>query len=135
MKAWAIFYADSVVVEGDTMGEWLAAPLDGVIAVVQVDPYVSRSVWRGCDYYYAEPGAGDTCASDSILPYLVARGETVLGASDNEVGSHLRARHPAVKHGVMVSDLEWRETCAAIGIYERIPRVGGPRSERPDKDL
>lgn len=135
MQSWAIFYADGSALEGQTLSDWIDAPVDGVLAVVQASEYTSRVVWRGKDFYYAEPDQGDVCATDDLSSFLVRRAPHVLQAdSPTHMGVLIRDLAPEVKHGAMVSDRLWVRCIQAIKEYKTIPR-SGPKKPHPEGTL
>lgn len=68
--AWRIYYSDESVLEGRTVEEWVGAPDEGVIVVVEIyakdvhrkKPLHTIQTYAGCDYYWMTPdglvGAG-----------------------------------------------------------------------------
>ena len=101
MDSFAIFYADGSIVEGSTYEDWLAAPVDGIQAVVAEDPEVGRRVLSGKDFYYCFEKGGFYQTDD--------------------LGAHLRAYYPQIKHGLCVSRERWQELHQIIKDYDAIP--------------
>lgn len=112
-RKFAIFYADGSVYEGVGKKDWLAAPSDGVQAVVMEDPYVSRVVVGDSDFYAWIDGKA---------------GGTVNNTDD--LGAWLRASG-LVKFGLCIDDEEYMEIRRKVKSYKGISR-NGPRKQRPE---
>ena len=113
-KRFAIYYADGSVYDGGgesdelvpltlmVSRDWLNAPADRVLSVVVEDPYVSRTVLHGTDWYFP-----------------VEDGQ--YGGSDH-LRAWLRKLGGAVKAGEYVSSEAMAAMWAWAKRYARIPR-------------
>lgn len=123
---YAIFYGDGSVVEGGGEDDewvevrlripktWRDAPPDNVQAVICENPYSSRYVWRGTDFYYWVPDGEASCA-DSI-------------------GEFMRGYLPLIKFGLCLPEADYSDLVAKLKQYTGIP-IDGPRQEKPDANL
>lgn len=98
---------------------WLEAPADGVQAVIEENPFSNRYVWRNCDYYPRVPN-GEVCSTDDL-------------------GPHLRAYAPWIKHGLCGTEEQYVRAIDLAREYTAIPKHpdegAPPRRPRPDEDL
>ena len=128
MNKFAIFYEDGSIVEGggddDEVVEltfkvskkWLDAPVDGVQAVIEENPYTCRYVWRDDDYYYTLPQDHTLCCTSDLGSYLRI---------------HLKGM---VKFGTCTMAENLNRIFAEIYRYDRIPRTW-QRIPNPTKDV
>lgn len=119
----AIYYADGLIVEGGgpddelvdvtirVSRDWLRARSTRVLAVVCEDPYTSRTVQRGGDYYFPV-GDGQYGFADDLKPWLLGKIEGVVKLGEYVSGETMAAMWQWVK------------------AYTRIPR-NGPRKDHP----
>lgn len=122
----AIYYADGSVREGGGPGDefvdvtlrvsrdWLRAPSTRVLAVICEEPYVSRTVHRGGDYYFPIEH-GQYGFADDLKPWLMGKLEGVTKLGEYVSGETMAAM--------------WRWAKA----YTRIPR-NGQRNEHPGRE-
>ena len=121
------FYADGTVCEGGGPGDemvpvtlmvsrdWLAAPTEGLLYVVVENPYTSRHVLSGADFYFPV-GDGDYGMADHLQAWL---GGMLPGV---------------VKFGRYVSGKRFVEVLQKVKADARIPR-DGPRLPSPFEDI